>query len=183
MQKIFSQQIRFKDADGKNFPKWEEKKLGEVAVFLKGKGISKDDVVEHGKNKCIRYGELYTEYSEIIKNVISYTNTPKEKSILSEKNDILMPTSDVTPNGLATVSALCESGVILGGDILVIRSDKILNTFFSYYVHTHKKDIMKLVSGVTVYHIYGSDLKNLKVNLPPLSEQHKMLDLYIRLCF
>jgi len=30
MQKIFSQEIRFKDEDGKDFPEWEEKKLGEV---------------------------------------------------------------------------------------------------------------------------------------------------------
>lgn len=32
MQKIFSQEIRFKDKNGKEFPKWEEKKLGEIVV-------------------------------------------------------------------------------------------------------------------------------------------------------
>lgn len=31
MQKIFSQEIRFKDDNGNNFPKWEKKKLGEVS--------------------------------------------------------------------------------------------------------------------------------------------------------
>ena len=30
MQKLFSQEIRFKDDDGKDFPEWEEKKLGEL---------------------------------------------------------------------------------------------------------------------------------------------------------
>lgn len=43
MQKIFSQEIRFKDDDGKNFPKWEEKKLEEILkerkeYSTKGKG-------------------------------------------------------------------------------------------------------------------------------------------------
>jgi len=43
MQKIFSQEIRFKDDDEKNFPKWEEKKLEEILkerkeYSTKGKG-------------------------------------------------------------------------------------------------------------------------------------------------
>ena len=30
-----------------------------------------------------------------------------------------MPTSDVTPNGLATASCIQEDGIILGGDIFI----------------------------------------------------------------
>ncbi|GAB3203311.1 type I restriction enzyme S subunit [Pontibacter aydingkolensis] len=37
MQQIFSQQIRFKDDNGNNFPVWEEKKLGEVFERVKSK--------------------------------------------------------------------------------------------------------------------------------------------------
>ena len=89
---------------------WEEKRLGEVASFSKGKGISKADIIVDGKNKCIRYGELYTVYNdnEIIKNVVSLTNTEIGRSVLSEKNDILMPTSDVTPNGLRISDCKCS---------------------------------------------------------------------------
>ena len=168
-------ELRFPGFEGE----WKEKRLGEVATFLKGKGISKDEIGENYRNKCIHYGELYTRYGEVIENVISRTNFPKEKSVLSKENDTLMPTSDVTPKGLATASSLKEPGVILGGDILVIRSDHILNSFLSYYIEAHKKDVMRLVSGVTVYHIYGSDLKTLKIFIPPLSEQQKIASLLI----
>lgn len=41
MQKIFSQEIRFKDEKGKNFPKWQSKKLGEVGKFYAGGDLSK----------------------------------------------------------------------------------------------------------------------------------------------
>lgn len=176
MQKIFNQEIRFKDDNGNDFPEWEEKRLGDIADFSKGKGISKADIHKNGKNECIRYGELYTEYGEVINHIASRTDESKEKSVLSRENDILMPTSDVTPSGLATASALDIPDVILGGDILIIRSKGLLNKFFSYFVKANKKAIMRLVSGVTVYHIYGSDLKPLKIKVPSLSEQQVIAD-------
>ena len=37
MQKLFSQELRFKDEDGKDYPAWEEKKLGELFVEIKEK--------------------------------------------------------------------------------------------------------------------------------------------------
>ncbi len=46
MQKIFSQQIRFKDENGNPYPDWEEKKLGEISVIKTGKkdaNIAKSD--------------------------------------------------------------------------------------------------------------------------------------------
>ena len=36
MQKLFSQEVRFKADDGSNFPEWEEKKLGEVGDIVTG---------------------------------------------------------------------------------------------------------------------------------------------------
>src|SRR3989344_1972055 len=36
MRKIFSQEIHFKDNNGKNFPKWEEKKLSEIGKTYNG---------------------------------------------------------------------------------------------------------------------------------------------------
>lgn len=135
MQKIFSQEIRFKGDSGNDFPDWETIRLGSIAKFKKGKGISKADIAENGSNKCIRYGELYTEYKECIDNVVSKTNVTVKNSVISHSNDSLMPTSDVTPNGLATASALNEDSVILGGDILIIRSEELNNLFFAYLIN------------------------------------------------
>lgn len=174
MQKIFSREIRFKDEDGNEYHEWEEKRLGKIARTSKGKGISKADIVVSGKNKCIRYGELYTEYTESIIEVVSRTSINPNKMKLSKKNDMLMPTSDVTPSGLARCSALNEDGVIIGGDILIIRSNDLNNLFFSYYVVANRKQIMKLVTGVTVYHIYGSDMEKMSIRLPSKDEQQKI---------
>ncbi len=163
-------ELRFPEFSGE----WVEKRLGEIAKFFKGKGISKNDIDANGIYKCIRYGELFTIYKETIREIFSKTNQ-YENMIISEGNETLMPTSDVTPNGLATASALNEKSVIIGGDILIIKSDKLINSFLSYYIKSHKKQIMRLVTGITVYHIYANDMKNFKIILPPtLAEQQKI---------
>ncbi|MBW4361025.1 restriction endonuclease subunit S [Flavobacterium taihuense] len=175
MQKIFNQEIRFKDDNGEDFEEWEEKGLGEIADFYKGKGLPKNHISDDGEYKCIHYGELFTKYDELIKNIISKTNI-YVKPFLSISNDVLMPTSDVTPNGLATASCIKEDDVILGGDVLVIRQKtKILDgLFLAFYIKQYKDKVMKLVSGSTVYHLYGSDMKNLDIKYPRLEEQTKI---------
>ena len=55
-------QLRFSEFQ-KN---WIEVRLGGISEFLKGKGISKSDVDVNGQLKCIRYGELYTHYNEVM---------------------------------------------------------------------------------------------------------------------
>ena len=175
MQQLFSGKLRFKDENGEEYADWEEKKLGEVADFYKGKGLPKNDIVENGKYKCLHYGELFTKYKESISNIISSTNT-YDKPFLSIINDVSMPTSDVTPNGLATASCINENDVILGGDVLVIRQKvKFFDgIFFSYYVTQNREKVMKLVSGSTVYHLYGSDMKKMEIQIPCLAEQQKI---------
>ena len=153
---------------------WEMKQMGEIATFKKGKGIAKSDIAKDGINFCIRYGELFTQYGEIINTVKSRTHWDIKRAILSEDNDVLMPTSDVTPTGLAKACALSQKDIILGGDILIIRSEQMFNNFFAYYVSANKQEILRRVSGVTVYHIYASDISSMKISLPPLAEQKKI---------
>lgn len=154
---------------------WVETTLGEIAEFLKGKGLPKSEIKETGKHKCIHYGELFTTYKEDIRNVISRTNKSSDYTF-SKANDVLMPTSDVTPNGLATASSIKEDNVILGGDVLIIRIPKsIVNgTFLSYCITKNRVQVMKLVTGTTVYHLYGSDMAKFILKYPKIEEQNQI---------
>lgn len=174
MQELLSGKRRLEGFDGE----WENVKLGSIATFLKGKSLSKSQLIVNGKHKCIHYGELFTFYKETITEIKSRTDLPiTENTFLSQNNDILMPTSDVTPNGLATASCINEEKVIIGGDVLVIRAhkQKLNGTFFSYIVSISKEKIMQLVSGSTVYHLYGSDMAKFEFNFPvEISEQTRI---------
>ena len=160
--------------------RWKESKLGNIATFSKGKNLSKDDVVNGGKNECIRYGELYTHYSETIEDTQSRTNIDTKESFLSKENDVLIPSSGETALDIATVSCLRKKGVILGGDINVIRLKSQGNgIFLAYYLSNKKrKDIAKLAQGNSVVHLYNSHLKTLLVKVPEIQEQKKIADFF-----
>ena len=84
----------------KNIPKlrfpefeedWNSDRLGSIAMFSKGKSISKSDVVEDGATECIRYGELYTVYSEVISEIVSKTKLSLEPiELFVWKNKLLL---------------------------------------------------------------------------------------------
>lgn len=153
---------------------WIETKLNDVAKFEKGKGVSKSDIVEDGEIGCIRYGELYTTYNELIVKVISKTNLPIKELLLSEYNDVIIPSSGETQLDIATASCVLKSGVALGGDLNIIRSS-LNGIFLSFYLNNKKKhDIAKLSQGASVVHLYISQLQSLKLNIPTLPEQQKI---------
>ena len=151
---------------------WEMRRLGDVASFFKGSGLSKSDLFPGGKRRCILYGELFTIYGERITEILHGTNR-EGAFFVSISNDVLMPTSDVTPNGLATASCIPFSDVILGSDILVIRIPEYLvsGEFLAYTIKMHHNQVMQLVSGTTVFHLYSRDMANFKFSIPNIKEQ------------
>lgn len=153
---------------------WAEKLLDEAATILKGKGISKADIIEDGNLPCIRYGELYTHYNETINSVKSYTNSNPEELVLSKANDVIIPASGETQIDIATASCVLESGIALGGDLNIIRS-KINGVFLSYYLNNAKKhDIAQMAQGIAVVHLYPNQLKTLQLQIPSPKEQVKI---------
>ncbi|MCF8247292.1 MAG: restriction endonuclease subunit S [Saprospiraceae bacterium] len=159
----------FREAEG-----WEEKPLEKIATFSKGKGISKSDISENGVLPCIRYGELYTYYSETIDEVISYTNLPRKDLVLSQANDVIIPASGETQEDIATASCVLKNGIALGGDLNIIRS-KMNGVFLSYYLNNaKKKDIAQMAQGISVVHLYSGQLKQLNINIPKPPEQQKI---------
>lgn len=50
MQKLFSQEVRFKADDGSDFPDWEEKTLGDLGYFIRGLSYNKTQVLDDGSD-------------------------------------------------------------------------------------------------------------------------------------
>lgn len=172
MQQLLTGQTRLPGFSGK----WEVKRLGDVATFHKGKGLPKSALSPYGSEPCVHYGELFTQYGETIRDTISRTNKSLGE-FRSVANDVLMPTSDVTPRGLAKASCVVVDDVLLGGDILVIRTDSALisGTFLSHVLRREDDQVLRLVTGTTVFHLYGADMKKFTFKRPALAEQQAIV--------
>jgi type I restriction enzyme S subunit len=136
---------------------WDITSVSDLCNVYKGGSFSKADMDDNGSEPCIHYGELFTKYNEVISVIYSKTN--KSDGFKSKVGDILMPSSDVTPTGLAKASAITLDNVVLGGDMNIIRPKTSINSIFLSYLLNHsKREIIKLVSGTTVKHIYPSQI-------------------------
>lgn len=175
MQKLFSQEIRFKDQNGNDFPDWEKKKLKDVFTSQKGTGLSKNVLDLNGQFECILYGELYTTYAEVIFDIVNKTNA--EGGTLSRIGDLLVPSSTTTTAiDLANVTALNRENVRLGGDITILRSCKrVNNIFYAYYLSNFKRlEISKYGQGTTIVHLYFNHFKVMPIDIPSVEEQNKI---------
>ena len=176
MQKLFSQQLRFARDDGQAFPDWQEKRLGSVATFQKGKGVAKSDIVPDGATPCIRYGEIYTHYAETIQIILSQTDVPTRELTLSQRNDVIIPASGEEPLAMARACCVKRDGVALGGDINVLRS-QMDGVFLAYYLtHAKRIEIAKIAQGNSVVHLYSAQLKQLAISVPHPDEQQKIAE-------
>ncbi|MBQ6628285.1 MAG: restriction endonuclease subunit S [Methanobrevibacter sp.] len=154
---------------------WNEVTLNDVATFSKGKGISKNDISNYGI-ECVRYGELYTKYNEMIYNIESKTDLNKNELKLSEKNDILIPCSGETAIDLATASCIQKDQVAIGGDITVIKTNQYA-PFITYYLNQKKTEIAKYAQGVSIVHLYPKDFKVMNIRIPSINEQKMIIGL------
>ena len=168
MQQLLTGKKRLLDENGVRFSgEWEVITLDEIFTFKKGKGLSKSELSDTGKWKCLLYGELYTKYPEVIDEVLSRTN--KNDGVPSCSGDILIPSSTTTSGiDLANATAILEDGVRLGGDINILRAKGDLSPSFFAHLLTHAKkyEIASRAQGITIIHLYGSDLKNMTVKIP-----------------
>lgn len=181
MEKLLTEGIghtEFKDTEIGRIPKeWDVRPLGELGVFLKGKGIAKKDLIEDGL-PCIRYGEIYTVHNWIIKKFHSFiTSETASQSTEIKKDDILFAGSGETVEDIGkAVAFLGQDKAYAGGDVIILRPKNIDSAFISSCLETEtsSQQKRKLGQGHSVVHIYSSGLKTLLVPVPPLPEQQKI---------
>jgi type I restriction enzyme S subunit len=167
-----SPQLRFSEFNGE----WLGTQLGNTCTFSKGKGISKGDVEPDGKTPCVRYGQLYTTYGELINEVVSATNLPANELFFSEANDVIIPASGETHIDIATASCVKKAGIALSGDINVIRGESN-GVFLAYYLNGPRRNrVARYAQGSSVIHLYAEQLKLLEVYFPCAQEQQKIAD-------
>ena len=154
---------------------WDVIQLGRVGTFQKCSGGTKADEVHEGI-PCVRYGDLYTSHRNFIERTRSFISVEKAPEYTPiEYGDILFAGSGETIEeiGISAVNLLA-SQIWGGGDIILFRPRLPIDARFSGYLlgnsqAQYQKSCMG--RGITVMHVYASELKYLWLSIPPLDEQ------------
>ena len=154
---------------------WQTSSIGNFGSFYKGASLSKADISESGK-PFILYGELYTTYDEVASEIKRKTEATVGDEYYSQTGDVIIPTSGETPEDIATATCVMKPGVILAGDLCIMRTDRIDGRFLSYTInHKAKFDIARIAQGKSIVHIRPEEVERVKVRYPSKPEQEKIL--------
>lgn len=159
---------------------WEMKRLKFVATYIgKGAGITKDDIRENGDTNCVRYGEIYSKYNNTFENCYSKTNidlVPSPQCF--EYGDILFAgTGELIEEIGKNIAYLGKDKCLAGGDIIVLKHNqepRYLNYLLNSIPIQNQKSCGK--AKLKVVHISGSEIGNIKIYLPDITEQKQIAD-------
>ncbi|NBQ67571.1 MAG: restriction endonuclease subunit S [Nitrosomonadaceae bacterium] len=172
MQQIFSQKLRFKDDDGREFPEWKKRKIGELGRFIGGgTPTTQNDEFWNGNIPWISSSDLSEESIFQIKTTrfISEKAISQSATKLVPKNSILI----VSRVGVGKV-AIAKEDICTSQDFtnLVLHSGN--HVFFAYLLKTKTNKLLEFNQGTSIKGFVKSDLEAFEIYAPVIQEQTKI---------
>ena len=170
MQKIFSQELRFKDEDGNEYPEWEERKLGNL--------INEYEYKTDSNNK-------YPILSSTLNGIVLQSNYFSKQTASVDTTGY-----KIVPRGYFTYRSMSDTGVfrfnmqevvdfgIVSPAYPVFASSDKINSKFLELVLNHspgvKRQLLITKEGGTRYALGFKKLKQIQVMIPCKLEQEKI---------
>jgi len=178
MQKIFSQEVRFKRKDGTDYPEWSFYCIAEMGEFFNGLTGKNSSHFGHGDSQ-------YVQYSQVFRN--SYINLAEcdnvdvedsEKQNALKVGDALFTTSSEVANEVAFASILLnkpEIDTYLNSFCFGLRLNSLLAPSFAQYLFRttiFRKAVYPLAQGSTRYNVSKKEVGKVKLLIPSVEEQN-----------
>ena len=170
MQKVFSQELRFKDENGNDYDEWKEEKLENIADFQNGKAHENLVSIE---GEYVLVNSKFISTDTRIKKHVSQQLTPLNKE------DIAIVMSDI-PNGKALAKCfLVDENNKYSLNQRIGRIYNILgDSRFLYLILNRNKQLLKYDSGVGQTNLKKSEITDILLNWPIKEEQQKIGDFF-----
>ncbi|TPS30119.1 restriction endonuclease subunit S [Acinetobacter baumannii] len=180
MQKLFSQQIRFKADDGSEFGEWRKAKVGNITETIFGYPFDSKEMVEDNNGiplmRGINIGECHIRHSFELDRFF-LKDTSKLEKYFVRVNDIVlsMDGSKVGRNSAFVTEK--DAGSLLVQRVCILREKENTNIQYVYQWIISKEfhryvDQVKTSSGIT--HISGKQIQDYEISYPCLEEQTKI---------
>jgi type I restriction enzyme S subunit len=170
MRKLFSQEIRFKDQNGNDFPNWEEKRLGELGEIITGK-------TPDTSNKNLWNGNVLFITPSDIKDEMKYIKKTERSVVQTSKLNIL-PKNTIVYTCIASIgkTVLTKESSITNQQINSLIPFEQINEFIYYSLLYITPYIKSTQANTTLPIINKTEFSKFKINIPSLSEQQKVAD-------
>lgn len=169
MQKLFSQEVRFKADDGSDFPDWEEKKLGDIGTVKMCKRVLKEQTSESGDVPFYKIGTFGGIPDAFISREL-YEEL-KTKYSFPRKGNILLSAAGTIGR---TVIYDGEDAFFQDSNIVWLDNDSsVLDKFLLQFYNQTSWDN---IEGGTIKRLYNGLFLSKIIPLPSLPEQQKIAD-------
>ena len=193
MQKIFSQEIRFKDDNGQDYPDWEEKRLGDVISFHPTNSLSRSDLnYDEGNIYNIHYGDIHKTFRaqfDIDREKLPFISNDNDTKKL--KNESFCNPGDLiiadASEDYADIGKVIEIWNVSGKKIVAglhtflgrdIKSETVVG-FKGYLFQSSliRKQIYRIAQGISVLGISKKNVLGIQFELPHKGEQTKIVSM------
>ena len=179
MQKLFSQEVRFKADDGSNFPDWESTTVGELFTFVTEKNESgriSDVITNSAEHGLIPQREYFDKDIAVEGNTEGYTVIHKGDFVYNPRK------STIAPFGPFNSYERDEVGIVSPLYTCLTPRDGETAPYLSWYFKTsrwHRYIVTHGAQGGARHDRVGMTnalMKGIPVMLPSLPEQRKIAD-------
>ena len=182
MQKLFSQEVRFRENDGSEFPEWEKKKLGDIVTLFNGDRSSRYPK----ETDFVADGVVFLNTENLHNSVLDIS--VKCKYITYEKycelNGAKIQLLDIIyclrgSVGLCSLNTILNAGTV-ASSLMVIRAiDSKINPVYLYNALNSDfvlKQVYQCLNGSCAGNLSAKDVATFKIYVPYLAEQQKIAD-------
>lgn len=174
MQKIFDQEIRFKDDNGNNFEDWEEKTIAEICIKIQSGGTPKST------NKDYYDGNIpFLSIADMTKQgkYIEYTSNSISEDGLKNSSSWIVPVNSIIYSMYASVGFVAINKIPLATSQAVLNlllEQDICIDYIYYFLLDFQKYLAEFITTGTQGNLNAQTVKGFLIPIPSIEEQIKI---------
>ena len=170
---------------------WKEKTIGDIFKFIRNYSNSRAELNDYDEISYIHYGDMHKYYRHRIEcdkmdfPKISAEKLSKDISKISyaKNGDLIVVDASEDYEGTCISAEIKNLNykLVSGMHTFLLRDENKIFTdgYRGYIFYNHDVHIQccKIATGISVYGISQENLKNIKIMIPPLYEQKRIVDI------